>query len=101
MKKLFLASFAKITLDLASDLPPKAWEKLRVGFIPNAGDPYEDKGFVNIDRDALVKRGCTVVDIDLKKIRGMQLEKELSTVDVVFVAGGNTFYLLHWVRKSG
>lgn len=101
MKKLFLASFAHVTIDLARDLFPKPWDQLRIAFIPTAADPYEDKGFVDIDREALVSRGCTVVDVDLKEIQGEQLEKALSDVDAIFVAGGNTFYLLEWVCRSG
>lgn len=101
MKKLFLASFASVSLDLIRDTLPKPPDQLKAAFIPTAGDPYEDKGFVDVDRNALTNMGMSVIDVDLKVTRGEDLEKVLNNVDVILVAGGNTFYLLDQVKKSG
>jgi len=101
MKKLFLASFASVSLDLIRNMLPKPPNQLKAAFIPTAGDPYEDKGFVYVDRDVLTNMGMSVIDVDLKVIRGKELEEVLSDVDVILVAGGNTFYLLDQVKKSG
>lgn len=101
MKKLFLASFASVSLDLIRNILPKPPNQLKAAFIPTAGDPYEDKGFVYVDRDALINMGMSVIDVDLKATRNKELEKALSNVDVILVAGGNTFYLLDQVKKSG
>lgn len=101
MKKLFLASFASVSLDLIKELLPKPASQLKAAFIPTAGDPYEDKSFVYIDREKLVNMGFEVIDVDLKEIQGDDLEKILSNVDIVLVAGGNVFYLLDQIRKSG
>ena len=101
MKKLFLASFASVTLDLVRELLPKPASQLKAAFIPTAGDPYSDKGFVYVDRDKLVQMGFNVIDIDLAEIDEPTLETKLTDIDLVLVAGGNTFYLLDKVRKSG
>lgn len=101
MKKIFLASFASVTLDLIKDLLPKDKPQLKAAFIPTAGDPYEDKGFVYVDRDKLVELGFDVIDIDLKEESEESLEQQLVNIDLVLVAGGNTFYLLDKVKKSG
>lgn len=101
MKKLFLASFASVTLDFIRELLPKPAFELKAAFIPTAGDPYSDKGFVEVDREKLVKMGFDVIDVDLKKIDETALEAKLADIDLVLVAGGNTFYLLDKVRKSG
>lgn len=100
MKKLFLASFAAVTLDLIKELLPNK-SPLKAAFIPTAADPYQDKGFMEVDREKLVAMGFEVVDIDLKLASETSLEQQLSEVDLVLVAGGNTFYLLDWVKKSG
>lgn len=101
MKKIFLASFASVSLDLIRDMLPKPPNQLKAAFIPTAGDLYEDKGFVYVDRDALTGMGMSVIDVDLKITMGKELENVLSNVDVILVAGGNTFYLLDQVKKSG
>ncbi len=101
MKKLFLASFASVTLDLVAELLPKPASELKAAFIPTAGDPYGDKGFVYVDREKLVEMGFNVIDIDLKDIDEPTLEAKLTGIDLVLVAGGNTFYLLDKVKKSG
>lgn len=102
MKKLFLASFAAVTLDLVQPLLPKPAAQLTAAFIPTAGDLYENAGsFQHPDKAALEKLGMAVTVIDLKVVQGAALATALSAVDVVLVAGGNTFYLLDWVRKSG
>ncbi len=101
MKKLFLASFASVSLDLIQPLLPKPATELKAVFIPTAGDPYDDKSFVYVDKDKLVEMGFEVVDIDLKKTQGSDLENALNDVDVILVAGGNTFYLLDQAKKSG
>lgn len=101
MKKIFLASFASVSLDLIRDMLPKLPNQLKAAFIPTAGDLYEDKGFVYVDRDALTGMGMSVIDVDLKITMGKELENVLSNVDVILVAGGNTFYLLDQVKKSG
>lgn len=74
---------------------------MRVAFIPTAADPYKDKWFVKEDRDTLEEMGCEVVDVDIKEKTKQELERDLRNMDIIFVAGGNTFYLLNYVQKSG
>lgn len=47
-------------------------------------------------------RGYGIEAIEELDIRGKTYE-DLQKVDtdIIFVNGGNTFYLLHWVRESG
>jgi len=40
-------------------------------------------------------------DVDLKKENEISLSRKLDGFDMVFVTGGNTFYLLEQVRNSG
>jgi dipeptidase E len=101
MKKLFLASFASVSLDLVNELLPKPAKELKAAFIPTAGDPYADKGFVNVDRDKLTEMGFDVTDINLTDTNEAALTTMLENIDLVLVAGGNTFYLLDQVKKSG
>ena len=54
------------------------------------------------DRQSLYNCGIKQIeDLDLKEKTQEGLEKILSNKSILYVNGGNTFYLLHGVRKSG
>jgi len=77
-------------------------EGLKCAFIPTAGDPYGPiKPWMHADRAKLVEMGLKVTNFDLKRKTESKTRESLSQFDVIFVAGGNTFYLLNWARKSG
>jgi dipeptidase E len=81
---------------------PKPAKELKLAFIPTAGDPYgNDKSWMDADRAMLVGIGFQVEDFDLKNKTEAETRKTLSKFDVLFVAGGNTFYLLNEANKSG
>lgn len=74
---------------------------LKIGFVPTAGDVYENPDFVERDRSILGDLGYSLQEIPISKFTRDQLENVLSDIDAVFVAGGNTFYLMQEARKSG
>ena len=73
---------------------------MRVAFIPTAGDLYSDKPWQERDRDKLKELGFQVDDVDIKVTQQEALKKKLSEVDIIFVAGGNTSYLLEKAQES-
>lgn len=101
--KLFLASLASETLDLVIPLLADKPQNLKLAFIPTAADPYgiEPMPWMDADQDKLITMGFMVTDYDLKHKDVDTLRKDLSQFQVIFVAGGNTFYLLNEVKKSG
>ncbi len=74
---------------------------ITVAFIPTAADPEEDKWFVKSAMDEIKEIGMQLFTVDLKEENEQSLREKLAGCDVVYVNGGNTFYLLDWVRKSG
>jgi len=101
MRKIFLTSvFANVAEELVSILP-KSPRELTVAFISTAADVYEDKWFVEKDRKKLVEMGFKIIDLSLKNQTKGALRDVLNTIQIIFVAGGNTFYLLEQARKSG
>lgn len=100
--KLFLTSQANMVLDKIVSMLDKPANQLTVAFIPTAGDLYGDnKPWMDADRDKLVELGFKVEDFDIKDKNQNEVKEELFKSDVIFVAGGNTFYLLEKMIKSG
>jgi len=101
MKKLFLSSVACITLDKVVPLLPNTPNKLKVAFVLTASNPYKDKSWLYKDRNKLVEMGFKVEDVDIEGKTEKELRKTLVGIDVLFVSGGNTFYLLEKAIVSG
>lgn len=98
--KLFLASLANVTLNLVRPLLPADPHQLKLAFIPTAADPYPEHPWLDADRQKAVDMGFAVTDYDIKGKSLDQHLSKLSSFDVIFVAGGNTYYLLNEIKKS-
>lgn len=101
MKKLFLASYSSNIVDKVLELLPDVPEKLSLAFIPTARDPYHILETNDPEKEKLISMGFSVKIVDLKNKSIDDLRNDLQKVDVIFVAGGNTFYLLAKMIESG
>ena len=89
------------TLLLASDassLIEKAVKGGNMAYIPTAADLHETKWWIKEDKIKLTAKGFNLTEINLKRKLSI---KEFKKFDVIFVAGGNTFYLLQKMRETG
>lgn len=101
MKKLFLASSFK---DVAGLLPDFAKEDLKgktVTFIPTASIPESVTFYVGSGKKALEKLGLTVDELELTKATADEISDKLCKNDYIYITGGNTFFLLQELRKTG
>lgn len=101
--KLLLTSAGLSTNEIKQrflELVGKNANQINVAFIPTAADLEEDKWFVEKDNKILLDLGVKIKIVDLKQSKN-ELANDLKGVDVIYVEGGNTFYLLYWVFKSG
>ena len=74
--------------------------KIKLAYIPTAGDPEIDRSWqADLVKD-FGQMGMTVERYDIKGKNAAVLRKDLSAFNVIFVDGGNTFYLLDHARKS-
>ena len=73
----------------------------RLGFIPTAGEPYDDPYFVRDDRERLSRLGYIISDIDITEMEQDRIVQKFAEIDCLFVAGGNTFYLMQQLRLKG
>lgn len=96
---ILTSSFATVSSELrAKNILP---HQVSVAFIPTAGDIYPSTPWIEGDRRALIDLGYQITDVDLKGKAATSLKEELAFADIIFVAGGNTTYLLVEARRSG
>jgi len=101
MVNLFLTSEAHNVLDKFVEIFEINPSELTVAFIPTAADFDENKSYVNLDRNKLLELGFKVIDINIAGKIEKYLQKRLEKADIIFVSGGNTFYLLEKSISSG
>jgi dipeptidase E len=81
---------------------PRAASEMRLTFVPTAAEVEEGNlSWLHDDRQALVEAGFQVSDFTLTGKTPDEVRAMLKTTDFVFVSGGNTFYLLQEMRRSG
>ena len=74
---------------------------ITVAFITTASKPEEDKSYVEKDREIIKEIGFNVEEIDIEGKKQNELMGLFEHKDIIFVEGGNTFYLLKAIRKTG
>lgn len=82
-------------------LLPKPTKELKLAHIITAAKVVLDKDFINRDKKALVDTGFQVTDLDIEGKTEKDLFDLLKDFDIIYVQGGNGFYLLKQIRDSG
>lgn len=70
----------------------------KIGFIPTASELDDDRWYMKKDRADLIKMKFNVIDIDISKESKVQIIEKFNSVEAIFVAGGNCFYLLQQLK---
>src|SRR5688500_7105932 len=98
---VYLTSVAAKTLDKLIPLLPRSSRSMKVAFIPTAGDLYDTTPWIEEDREKLLALGFSIDEVDIKDKNPEELKKLFFDKDIIFVAGGNTSYLLEKAQESG
>ena len=72
---------------------------ITVAFITTATKPSENKDYAQRDLDIMAEMGFNVEKVDIEGKKEAELMKLLELKDIIFVEGGNTFYLLKAMRE--
>lgn len=93
----------KSIADALLDLIGKSAIDASVVFIPTAANVEAgDKGWLIDDLSNLKKQGFKSIDVvDISALPQELWQPRLEASDVLFFSGGDTFYLMHWLKKSG
>src|SRR5688572_4518183 len=104
--KLFLLSMGATDEALAAfeSLVDKPAADIKIAMIENATDTITDAaGWLPGFREPWIKRGYKIKLIDLRKFTGdegkKKLSQELQKFDVIWIGGGNVYYL-RWIFKA-
>lgn len=102
-RKLFLTSegLPPETAPHFAELLDRDPQDLKLAMIPTAGYPEIDPILLNETKEGLGKSGFQIEVIDLKVEDPKVIKSKLEKVDIINVGGGNTFFLLYWVRICG
>lgn len=75
-------------------------QKAKIGFIPTASELYDNRWYMEKDREDLIKMKFNVIDIDISKENKEKIIEKFNGIDAVFVSGGNCFYLLQQLKTK-
>lgn len=101
MKNLFLtSSFADVSKLLPGFLGEEC-EKKTVTFIPTASTTEKVNFYVGAAKSAFKKLGIIVDELDVSKASNEEILSKLGSNDYIYVSGGNTFYLLQELKRTG
>ncbi len=100
MKKLFLVSSFQDTANLLTEFEKDLSGKT-VTFIPTASTVEKVVFYVSAGRKALEKMGLTIDELEIATATADEIRSKLKTNDFIYVTGGNTFYLLQELKRTG
>ena len=100
MKKLILVSMLCQVTDLVREAEPELAGKT-VTYIPTAGIVEEIEGMIEDETNILQSLGLKVDVLNVSSASYESIVSALTQNDIIFVGGGNTFYLLQELRRSG
>lgn len=104
MKKLLLTSAGFVNPKIGQtflELIGKPSEDMRILFIPTASRTPMELKYVDESQQELVDMGITAEHIITENLEQKVTLEQFQNINAVYVCGGNTFYLLDRVRKSG
>jgi len=101
MRILLLTSAGTDVKDEILKVLPKSPAQTKLAYITTASNIESDRTYVEKDRKNLEEMGFKVIELDIEGKTKDELWFTLMDFDCIFVQGGNTFYLLDKVRKSG
>lgn len=101
MRKMFLASSFKDVVDLFRKFADEDLKGKTLTFIPTASIPEEVVHYVNTAKEEFKKLGVVLEELDVAVASPEEIKEKLERNDFIYVSGGNTFFLLQELRRSG
>lgn len=101
MQKLFLASLFKDVFQIFIDFANENLVGKTVTFIPTAAIPDKLDFHIRYSKELLAKMGLIVDELEISTASHSDIVKKLVNNEYIYVAGGNTFFLLQEMNRTG
>ena len=102
MPQLFLTSSSEFVIDDIIKKLPKSPSDYNLAFINTAAEVEEgNHEWVTEERNGLLKVGFNIEEFSITNLSVSEIEAKLADKQVIYFCGGNTFYLLDVVLKTG
>lgn len=101
MLKMFLASSFKDVVDLFREFVDEDLNGKTLTFIPTASIPEEVVHYVHTAKKEFKKLGVVLEELDVAAASPEEIKEKLERNDFIYISGGNTFFLLQELRRSG
>ncbi|WP_342537522.1 Type 1 glutamine amidotransferase-like domain-containing protein [Sporosarcina sp. FSL K6-3508] len=101
MLKMFLASSFKDVVDLFREFVDEDLNGKTLTSIPTASIPEEVVHYVHTAKKEFKKLGVVLEELDVAAASPKEIKEKLERNDFIYISGGNTFFLLQELRRSG
>lgn len=101
MQKLFLASLFKDVFQIFIDFANENLVGKTVTFIPTAAIPDKLDFHIRYSKELLAKMGLIVDELEISTASHSDIVKKIENNEYIYVAGGNTFFLLQEMNRTG
>lgn len=100
MKRILLLSSSKFLID-----HPKIFDKpfkdMKMAYIITASKGSTNLDYLQRERDFFKQQNYNYTELDIDGKNESELKEILSKYEIVYVTGGNSFYLLKSIKESG
>lgn len=101
MERLLLTSYFKKVANLIPNFLETDPAGKKVCFITTASVPEKVDFFVSDGKKELEKHGMEIIELEISTASKEEIKDKIIISDMIYVAGGNTFFLLDKLRKTG
>ena len=100
LKNMILTSSLYESIKLVKKFLDKNTESKKILFIPTATNVDEYKKYIHLTQKAFEDFGYEVENFDVSIFSEEIAKEKLSEAKIVFISGGNTFYLLQELKRK-